>query len=61
MYSAPLRRQTTSRDNNVCHMDITDKGGDEVDLEGINMDATGYMSDGDVLGKNIRTDDVTSG
>ncbi|XP_077785664.1 neuron navigator 2 isoform X4 [Podarcis muralis] len=61
MYSAPLRRQLASRGSNVCHVDITDKGGDEIDLEGINMDATGYMSDGDVLGKNIRTDDITSG
>ncbi|XP_044292641.1 neuron navigator 2 isoform X5 [Varanus komodoensis] len=61
MYSAPLRRQLASRGSNVCHMDISDKAGDEIDLEGINMDATGYMSDGDVLGKNIRTDDITSG
>ncbi|XP_067414294.1 neuron navigator 2 isoform X2 [Emydura macquarii macquarii] len=61
MYSAPLRRQLASRGSNVCHMDISDKDGDEIDLENINMDATGYMSDGDVLGKNIRTDDITSG
>ncbi|XP_031799126.1 neuron navigator 2 isoform X9 [Sarcophilus harrisii] len=61
MYSAPLRRQLASRGSNVCHVDISDKGGDEMDLESISMDATGYMSDGDVLGKNIRTDDITSG
>ncbi|XP_065448663.1 neuron navigator 2 isoform X12 [Chrysemys picta bellii] len=61
MYSAPLRRQLASRGSNVCHMDISEKGGDEIDLETISMDATGYMSDGDVLGKNIRTDDITSG
>lgn len=61
MYSAPLRRQLTSRGSSVCHMDISDKGSDEIDLEGIAMDATGYMSDGDVLGKNIRADDITSG
>nr|XP_003214710.1 PREDICTED: neuron navigator 2 isoform X1 [Anolis carolinensis] len=61
MYSAPLRRQLASRGSNVCHMDISEKGGEEIDLEGINMDAPGYMSDGDVLGKNIRSDDVTSG
>ncbi|NXT65512.1 NAV2 protein, partial [Chaetops frenatus] len=35
--------------------------GDDIDLEAIAMDATGYMSDGDVLGKNIRADDITSG
>ncbi|XP_066493020.1 neuron navigator 2 isoform X3 [Tiliqua scincoides] len=61
MYPAPLRRQLASRGSNVCHVDISDKGGDEIDLEGISMDATGYMSDGDVLSKNIRTDDITSG
>ncbi|XP_077178154.1 neuron navigator 2 isoform X5 [Paroedura picta] len=61
VYSAPLRRQLASRGSNVCHVDISDKGGDEIDLEGITMDATGYMSDGDVLGKNIRTDEITSG
>ncbi|XP_068004447.1 neuron navigator 2 isoform X4 [Melanerpes formicivorus] len=61
LYAAPLRRQLASRGTSVCHVDISDKGGDEIDLEGITMDATGYMSDGDVLGKNIRADDITSG
>ncbi|KAM9554255.1 neuron navigator 2 isoform 4-T4 [Guaruba guarouba] len=61
MYSAPLRRQLASRGSSICHVDISDKGSDEIDLEGIAMDATGYMSDGDVLGKNIRADDITSG
>ncbi|NXK90963.1 NAV2 protein, partial [Formicarius rufipectus] len=61
VYSAPLRRQLASRGSG-CHVDIlSDKGGDEVELEGIAMDATGYMSDGDVLGKNVRADDITSG
>ncbi|NWQ73966.1 NAV2 protein, partial [Columbina picui] len=61
MYSAPLRRQLATRGSSVCHVDISDKGSDEMELEGIAMDATGYMSDGDVLGKNIRADDITSG
>ncbi|KAM4846413.1 neuron navigator 2 isoform 4-T4 [Thomomys bottae] len=61
VYSAPLRRQLASRGSSVCHVDVTDKAGEEVDLEGISMDAPGYMSDGDVLSKNIRTDDITSG
>ncbi|XP_068872542.1 neuron navigator 2 isoform X2 [Aphelocoma coerulescens] len=61
LYSAPLRRQLASRGSSVCHVDIADKAGDDIDLEGIAMDATGYMSDGDVLGKNIRADDITSG
>jgi neuron navigator 2 len=61
VYSAPLRRQLASRGSSVCHVDVADKAGDEVELEGISMDAPGYMSDGDVLSKNIRTDDITSG
>ncbi|XP_039092712.1 neuron navigator 2 isoform X5 [Hyaena hyaena] len=61
MYSAPLRRQLASRGSSVCHVDVSDKAGDDMDLEGINMDAPGYMSDGDVLSKNMRTDDITSG
>ncbi|XP_029438903.1 neuron navigator 2 isoform X2 [Rhinatrema bivittatum] len=61
MYSAPLRRQLAPRGSTVSHADISDKDGEEIDLEGISLDATGYMSDGDVLGKNVRTDDVTSG
>ncbi|XP_073664789.1 neuron navigator 2 isoform X10 [Tursiops truncatus] len=61
MYSAPLRRQLASRGSSVCHGDISDKAGDEMDLESISMDAPGYMSDGDVLSKNVRADDITSG
>ncbi|XP_032974888.1 neuron navigator 2 isoform X5 [Rhinolophus ferrumequinum] len=61
VYSAPLRRQLASRGSSVCHVDVSDKAGDEMDLEGISMDAPGYMSDGDVLSKNVRTDDITSG
>ncbi|KFO64600.1 Neuron navigator 2, partial [Corvus brachyrhynchos] len=56
----PLRRLAAGG-SSVCHVDIADKAGDDIDLEGIAMDATGYMSDGDVLGKNIRADDITSG
>ncbi|XP_062351953.1 neuron navigator 2 isoform X4 [Cinclus cinclus] len=61
LYSAPLRRQLATRGSAVCHVDVADKAGDDIDLEGIAMDAAGYMSDGDVLGKNIRADDITSG
>ncbi|XP_067902613.1 neuron navigator 2-like isoform X5 [Heterodontus francisci] len=61
MYTTPLRRQLASRSSSVCHSDIPDKSGDDMDLEGINMDVAGYMSDGDVLGKNLRTDDIASG
>ncbi|MEE6498943.1 hypothetical protein FKM82_003256 [Ascaphus truei] len=61
MYSAPLRRQLASRGSNMGHAGVSDKGGDEMDMESINVEATGYMSDGDVLGKNMRSEDITSG
>uniref|UniRef100_A0A4W3JBI9 Neuron navigator 3 n=1 Tax=Callorhinchus milii TaxID=7868 RepID=A0A4W3JBI9_CALMI len=61
MYTTPLRRQLASRTSNVCHSDIPDKSSDDMDLEAINLDVAGYMSDGDVLGKNLRTDDIASG
>ncbi|KAL4642001.1 neuron navigator 2 isoform X1 [Arapaima gigas] len=60
LYSGPLRRQLAARGSALCSVDLGDKV-EELDLESINMDATGYMSDGDVLSKNIRADDVTSG
>ncbi|CDQ94722.1 unnamed protein product [Oncorhynchus mykiss] len=42
-------------------MDLGGRG-EDIDLEGIAMEVTGYMSDGDVLSKNAaRSDDVTSG
>ncbi|XP_072448877.1 neuron navigator 2 isoform X5 [Chiloscyllium punctatum] len=61
VYPTPLRRQLASRSSNVGHSDLPEKSGDDMDLEGINMDVAGYMSDGDVLGKNLRTDDIASG
>nr|XP_042093924.1 neuron navigator 2 isoform X12 [Ovis aries] len=61
VYSAPLRRQLASRGSSICHVDVSDKAGDEMDLEAVSMDAPGYMSDGDVLSKNMRADDITSG
>ncbi|KAJ1066108.1 hypothetical protein K5549_017837, partial [Capra hircus] len=42
-------------------LNVSDKAGDEMDLEAVSMDAPGYMSDGDVLSKNMRADDITSG
>ncbi|XP_069760931.1 neuron navigator 2 isoform X2 [Narcine bancroftii] len=61
MYTTPLRRQLASRSSSMCHSDVPDKSGDEMDLEGVNLDVAGYMSDGDVLGKNLRTDEIASG
>ncbi|XP_041445643.1 neuron navigator 2 isoform X12 [Xenopus laevis] len=59
MYSAPLRKQLASRGGNIGHVD--EKGGDVLNIEGISIDSAGYMSDGDVLSKNIRSDEITSG
>lgn len=44
--------------NSVCDLDPPDK---MEELEGIAMETTGYMSDGDVLGRNLRMDKVSSG
>uniref|UniRef100_A0A8C7L776 Neuron navigator 2 n=1 Tax=Oncorhynchus kisutch TaxID=8019 RepID=A0A8C7L776_ONCKI len=44
--------------NSVCDLDPPDK---MEELEGIAMETMGYMSDGDVLGKNLRMDKVSSG
>uniref|UniRef100_A0A8C7LZ05 Neuron navigator 2b n=1 Tax=Oncorhynchus mykiss TaxID=8022 RepID=A0A8C7LZ05_ONCMY len=42
--------------NSVCDLDPPDK---TEELEGIAMETMGYMSDGDVLGKNLRMDKVS--
>ncbi|KAL0963130.1 hypothetical protein UPYG_G00350110 [Umbra pygmaea] len=56
VYSAPLRRAATAGSRGAEPGETG--GGPEGMLE---MDVAGYMSDGDILGKNIRTDDITSG
>uniref|UniRef100_A0AAZ3QFN8 AAA+ ATPase domain-containing protein n=1 Tax=Oncorhynchus tshawytscha TaxID=74940 RepID=A0AAZ3QFN8_ONCTS len=60
LYPGPLRRQLAGR-GGALGMDLGERG-EDIDLEGIAMEVTGYMSDGDVLSKNAaRPDDVTSG
>lgn len=62
MYPGHLRRQLAGRGGALCSVDLGDRAGEDIDLDGIAMEVTGYMSDGDVLSKNAaRTDDVTSG
>ncbi|KAK6319931.1 hypothetical protein J4Q44_G00090380 [Coregonus suidteri] len=52
-------RQTPEQESNsVCDLDLPDK---MEELEGIVMETTGYMSDGDLLGKNLCMDKVSSG
>ncbi|XP_051885850.1 neuron navigator 3 isoform X2 [Pristis pectinata] len=61
VYGAPLRRPTGSRVANASQPDPTDRGGPEFEAAPGDMDVTGYMSDGDLLGKNARADDIGSG
>lgn len=62
LYPGHLRRQLAGRGGALCSVDLGDRAGEDMDLDGIAVDVTGYMSDGDVLSKNAaRTDDVASG
>ncbi|XP_038128436.1 neuron navigator 2 isoform X3 [Cyprinodon tularosa] len=62
LYPGHLRRQLAGRGGALCSVDLADRTGEELELEGTAVEVTGYMSDGDVLSKNVvRTDDVTSG
>ncbi|XP_060695563.1 neuron navigator 3 isoform X4 [Hemiscyllium ocellatum] len=61
VYTAPLRRTAGSRAGNNSQLDISEKGSSELDMTPTDVDVTGYMSDGDLLGKNIRSDDIGSG
>ncbi|XP_077354768.1 neuron navigator 3 isoform X10 [Festucalex cinctus] len=57
VYSAPLRRSAGARG-----AEQGERGGGGGGLEGgKQMEVAGYMSDGDVLGKNGRMDEITSG
>uniref|UniRef100_A0A8L0DJ77 Neuron navigator 3 n=1 Tax=Oncorhynchus mykiss TaxID=8022 RepID=A0A8L0DJ77_ONCMY len=56
VYSAPLRRAATAGARGA---EQGEKGGGPEGM--LEMDVAGYMSDGDILGKNVRTDDITSG
>ncbi|CAJ1049586.1 neuron navigator 2 isoform X3 [Xyrichtys novacula] len=62
LYPGHLRRQLAGRGGALCSVELGDRAGDDMDLDSLSMEVTGYMSDGDVLSKNAtRTDDVTSG
>ncbi|KAM6942627.1 neuron navigator 2 isoform 3-T3 [Xenentodon cancila] len=62
VYPGHLRRQLAGRGGALCSVELGDRAGEDMELDGIAMEVTGYMSDGDVLSKNaVRADDVTSG
>ncbi|KAM4749505.1 neuron navigator 3 isoform 2-T2 [Rhinophrynus dorsalis] len=60
MYTTPLRRAAVSRLGNISQVDISEKGTHDLDMSS-EVDVGGYMSDGDILGKSLRTDDINSG
>ncbi|MBN3288823.1 NAV3 protein, partial [Polyodon spathula] len=61
MYTTPLRRATGgARAGNLAHMDLSEKRGGDLEVPE-EVDVTGYMSDGDLLSKNMRTDEISSG
>ncbi|XP_063737515.1 neuron navigator 2 isoform X1 [Eleginops maclovinus] len=62
LYPGNLRRQLAGRGGAIHSVELGDRAGEDIDLDSIAVDVTGYMSDGDVLTKNAaRTDDVASG
>uniref|UniRef100_A0A8C3W5Y8 Neuron navigator 3 n=1 Tax=Catagonus wagneri TaxID=51154 RepID=A0A8C3W5Y8_9CETA len=60
MYTTPLRRAAVSRLGNMSQMDMSEKASSDLDMSSA-VDVGGYMSDGDILGKSLRTDDINSG
>ncbi|XP_065599312.1 neuron navigator 3 isoform X1 [Cyrtonyx montezumae] len=60
MYTTPLRRAAVSRLGNISQIDVSEKGSSDLDMSS-EVDAGGYMSDGDILGKSLRADDINSG
>ncbi|CAM2098228.1 unnamed protein product [Caretta caretta] len=60
MYTTPLRRAAVSRLGNMSQIDMNEKGSSDLDVSS-EVDVGGYMSDGDILGKSLRTDDINSG
>ncbi|XP_067325211.1 neuron navigator 3 isoform X16 [Anolis sagrei] len=60
MYTTPLRRAAVSRLGNIPQIDMSEKGTSDLDISS-DVDVGGYMSDGDILGKSLRADDINSG
>ncbi|XP_004623806.1 neuron navigator 3 isoform X3 [Octodon degus] len=60
MYTTPLRRAAVSRLGNMSQMDMSEKASSDLDMSS-EVDVGGYMSDGDILGKSLRSDDINSG
>ncbi|XP_032893858.1 neuron navigator 3 isoform X3 [Amblyraja radiata] len=61
VYGAPLRRPAGPRTGSASQAEAAERGGPEFETGPSDADVTGYMSDGDLLGKNARLDDIGSG
>uniref|UniRef100_A0A8C9BRZ2 Neuron navigator 3 n=1 Tax=Phocoena sinus TaxID=42100 RepID=A0A8C9BRZ2_PHOSS len=57
MYTTPLRRAAVSRLGNMSQIDMSEKASSDLDMSS-EVDVGGYMSDGDILGKSLRADDI---
>ncbi|XP_066503168.1 neuron navigator 2 [Hoplias malabaricus] len=55
VYPTPLRRQLTARSSALCGLELGER------TEELEMDVSGYVSDGDILAKNARAEEITSG
>ncbi|XP_073764283.1 neuron navigator 2 isoform X16 [Danio rerio] len=60
LYQAPLRKQLAARGSGLCGLELGDRV-EDLELAGVGLEMSGYMSDGDVLSKNARTDELSSG
>ncbi|KAF4111488.1 hypothetical protein G5714_008519 [Onychostoma macrolepis] len=60
LYQAPLRKQLAARGSALCGLELGDRV-EDLELAGVGLEVSGYMSDGDVLAKNARSDELTSG
>ncbi|XP_066506069.1 neuron navigator 2 [Hoplias malabaricus] len=57
-HNGRCRQKNSNRAADLCELDVSDK---VESMESLAVDTTGYMSDGEVLGKCVRTDSATSG
>ncbi|XP_072528058.1 LOW QUALITY PROTEIN: neuron navigator 2-like, partial [Salminus brasiliensis] len=55
LYPTPLRRQLAARGSALCGLELGERG------EELELDVSGYVSDGDVLAKNARAEEISSG
>uniref|UniRef100_A0A8C2CBD4 Neuron navigator 2a n=1 Tax=Cyprinus carpio TaxID=7962 RepID=A0A8C2CBD4_CYPCA len=57
LYQAPLRKQLAARGSALCGLELGDRA-EDLELAGVGLEMSGYMSDGDVLAKNTAGKDI---